>query len=152
MLKPVLIKRADADKDVPSVDLIVIMRAVLSKGSAFRFRARGFSMFPFIRNEDILTIKAASAAHLSIGRIVAFTSPDQKKLVVHRIIGKKGTDLLIRGDHMEARSGEWINSDNIIGYVSKVEHNGKRVWWGLGPERVLIAILSRKGIWSRWRL
>ena len=152
MVKPVLRKYVQADKDVPSVDLIAIMSAVLSKGSAFRFRARGFSMFPFIHNEDLLTIKSISKGYLGLGRVVAFTQTDYKKLVVHRIVGKKGMDFFIQGDHMDAKSAEWVSSAEIIGYVSRVERNGKRVRWGLGPERVLIALLSRMGIWSHLRI
>ena len=51
-----------------------------------------------------------------------------------------------------------IPRENLLGRVTRVERNGKAVWLGLGPERTLIAWLSRRGwlipvrIWLTSRL
>ena len=39
-----------------------------------------------------------------------------------------------------------VPTANILGLVTRVERGRKRVFIGLGPERFLIALLTRKGL------
>jgi signal peptidase I len=121
------------------------MKAVLDKGAPFRFEAGGFSMSPFIRHGDIITV-APSPSRFRSGDVIAFMSPETGKLTVHRIIRlstHRGD--LIKGDNTPAPDGR-VEQSAIIGRVVRVEHRGKRVRLGLGPERALLAFLSRIGL------
>jgi len=116
------------------------MQAVHEKGGLFRFKAKGGSMSPFIKDEDVLTIAKSSDGY-NIGEVVAFVRPCRQKLVVHRIIAKKNDQYLIKGDNTMERDGK-IPLQNILGKVARVERNGKDAFAGIGPECHFIAWLS----------
>jgi len=138
--------------------LAQLLQAVLKKGALFRFRAKGFSMSPFIRDDDVVTVAPLSRNSTRLGDVVAFVSPYTERLTVHRIVGRKGNSYLTQGDRAPESDG-LISNIHILGRVTKVERNGKGVLLGLGPERSLIAFLARKGyfahllvpIWRRIR-
>ncbi len=146
---------------------IDLMRAVLARGRSFRVRARGWSMTPFIRDGDVITIAPVrpphpdphatahsplSAANVTevgkcdVGQVVAFVSALSQRLVVHRIIGRRESGFLIHGDNLSGPVAEIIRPDDILGRVVRIERGGKRVWLGLGPERYAIAVLSQAGL------
>jgi len=125
--------------------LLELLRAVLDKGVPCRFRAPGFSMSPFIRDGDVITVSRLSGCSLCSGRVVAFVHTGTGKLIVHRVVGKEDGRYLIKGDNSPHADG-LVPRKNILGYVSKVERGGKRILLGLGPERLLIAFLSRRGL------
>jgi hypothetical protein len=146
---------------------IDLMQAVLARGRSFRFRARGWSMTPFIRDGDVITVapvnppdrnphisasssrSAASgteARKCDIGQIVAFVSAPGRRLVVHRIIGRHKSGFLVRGDNLPGPVAETVRPDDILARVVRVERGRKRVWLGLGLERYAIAALSRAGL------
>ncbi|MCX6844936.1 MAG: S26 family signal peptidase [candidate division WOR-3 bacterium] len=114
-------------------------------------------MSPFIRDGDVITIapsgRKPKAPGCGIGQVVAFVSPVNERLVVHRIIGRHQSRFLIQGDNLPGPGADLIDRDDILGRVVRVERGGKRVWLGLGPERYVIAVLSRTGLLLpvRWR-
>jgi hypothetical protein len=124
-------------------ELVELMRAVLDKGLPFRFCARGWSMTPFIRDGDLIIVAPLRRTPPRIGEVVAFTRQGTGNLVVHRVILRRGAALLIQGDSISACSDGMILPENLLGRVTSIERNGRRVWLGLGPERFLIAWLSR---------
>lgn len=123
--------------------LLDLMSSVLAKGFPFRFCARGWSMAPFIKDGDVITISPLKSKTISVGEVVAFIHPEFSKLVVHRSIAKQGVTVLIRGDRVENYTDGIIPIHNIIGRVTKIERNKRQIWIGLGPERYIIAWLSR---------
>jgi len=141
-LKPVLLNRKGQDLSLSGPALIDLLSAVLEKGARFRFQVKGFSMSPFIKDGDVVTVSPLSERSLGRGDVVAFISPATRNLVVHRLVGKRGNSYLIKGDNTPETDGSIVEA-NILGCVSKVERNGTRVFLGLGPERFLLAILTR---------
>ena len=136
--------------------LLELIRAVFEKDLPFRFRANGFSMSPFIKDGDVVTVSPLLDVTPRLGDVVAFIRPEAKKLVIHRVLGKKGDACIINGDNNFAIDG-LIPKANILGCVKTVERDGRRVNLGLGPERRLIAFLARtKLLWPLmtpvWRL
>ncbi len=123
--------------------LIGVLQAVLDKGEPFWFEATGGSMWPFVRDGDVITVSPLSDTPPRLGDVVAFTRPESGKLVVHRVVGKRDGSYLIRGDG-SPDCADVIPRANILGRVTRVERNGKRVHLGLGPERYLIAFLTRR--------
>lgn len=123
--------------------LLDLMQAVLAKGVPFRFRARGWSMSPFIQDGDVITIAPFRVAPPKIGEVVAFVRPVLGNLVVHRVIALHGHAALIQGDSVPDQSDGLIPLENLLGRVTRIERHGQAAWLGLGPERNLIAWLSR---------
>jgi signal peptidase I len=126
--------------------VLELMRAVLERGVSFRFKARGWSMTPFIQDGDVITVAPYKKNfNLKNGDVVAFVSPVEGRLMVHRLIAKVEHGFLIRGDGVDVNETMTIHRDNILGRVVKHDRKGHRIKLGLGPERVIIAWLSRMG-------
>lgn len=126
-----------------NADLRDLMKAVLSRGENFRFRAHGWSMSPFIKPGDQLIITPINGNLLKLGQVVAFIHPGSNLCIVHRVIRRKGQDILIKGDNINNRDDGWTPKENILGTVNKVLRNGKRIRVGVNYGLAIIAVLSR---------
>ena len=128
---------------MPNQALKDILVDVMKKGAAMRFQAKGFSMSPFIRDGDVLTLSPLKNHLPQIGDTVAFISPATESLLIHRVIGKRGgPTFLLKGDNLPEGDGP-VPLMNIVAHVLRVERKGKETSFGLGPEKVLIALLNR---------
>ncbi|MFB0564455.1 MAG: signal peptidase I [Candidatus Aminicenantaceae bacterium] len=146
-LKPLLFVKKGGELSLPGQELTRLLQAVLEKGASFRFRARGFSMFPFIKDGDVITVDSLSGGKPRLGDVLVYVNPRTRKIVVHRMIGKRRDCYIIKGDNTPDSDGI-IPRENILGRVKRVEREGKRIFLGLGVERVIIALLIRAGILS----
>ena len=128
--------------------LAELIRAVLDKGKAFRFRALGLSMSPFIRDGDVVTVAPPASAPFRTGEIAVFVHPETGKVRVHRIIGVKEGRYLMKGDNALGSDGE-VPAGGILGLVARVERDGRTVWPGRGLAGAAIARISRSGLFFR---
>ena len=140
-LKPTLFVKQGAELPFSTSVLSELLRSVLDKGVGFRFRAKGFSMSPFIKDGDVITVSALSGASPRLGDVVAFIHPEAGRLVIHRVVGKWGDSYSIKGDGIRKTDG-LVPKAKILGSVTKVERNGKEVFLGLGPESFLVSLLT----------
>ena len=123
-----------------------LLSSMEARGIPLRTMVRGFSMYPFIRDRDFLTISPYYNCQPRIGEVVAFCHPENEGLVIHRIIKKTYSGWLVKGDNCLEIDGI-IKTDKIIGRVTVVERNDRRVRFGLGVERIIIAFMNRgKGL------
>lgn len=116
----------------------------LGQDTPFRFCARGSSMSPFVRDRDVITVAPLRGEAIRRGDIALFLHPDGDRVVVHRVVGVEAGACLIRGDSASAPDG-LIPTRRVLGRVSTVERNGRRLRLGQGPEKYVIALLSRTG-------
>lgn len=123
--------------------LHTLMTAVIEKGASFRFRARGFSMFPFIRDRDIITL--ATLRSIGPGDVVAFRHPRSGKLAVHRILETKANGFLIKGDNIPEPDGI-IPAKDILAVAVSVERGRRKVAGGMGHTKWLLALLSKRNM------
>lgn len=125
-----------------SDSLIELIKSTLAKNSSFKFKVTGFSMTPFIKDNDIVTISLLSTNATAFGKAVAFIHSDTKKLVIHRIVGENNGCFIIKGDSVP-EIDDLVPKENILGCVNKIERNARSIYLGLGPERLIIAFLSK---------
>ncbi|MCJ7774120.1 MAG: signal peptidase I [Desulfobacterales bacterium] len=144
-MKPSLLVKSQTEKALSGKALAILLAAVLDKGVPFRFTAKGFSMSPFIKDGDIITIQPLSDKEPSVGDVAAIFYTVTEKLVVHRLIGKKGASFIAKGDNNPEMDGV-VPQEKILGKVRIIERNGKKILLGLGKERFLIAWLMRRGL------
>ena len=148
------VKANQKSQTMSSAAFAELMVAVLNKDMPFRFSAPGFSMTPFIRNGDVITV---APGRFRCGDVVAFVNSNCcGKLTVHRIVHISGEGYLIKGDNTPEPDGR-VPASSIIGRVVRVEHHGRQVRLGMGIDRIVIAFLSRRGwltpvVWSVWRV
>lgn len=122
--------------------LAQLIQATLAKEASLRFKVKGFSMCPLVRDEDIVTVSPLNNSALGLGRVVVFIHPQTEKIIVHRLVGKQNNAYLIKGDNVFCPDG-LVPQKNILGYVAKVERKNRNFTLGLGLERKIIAFLSR---------
>ena len=121
---------------------------MIQKGASLHTTVRGFSMSPFIRDEDVVTIAPMKGGPPRVGEVVAFVKPGCGRLAVHRVVAAEGTGWLIRGDNCPEPDGV-VATEKIIGRVVAVERKGRPVRFGTGPAGACIAALSRRGLLGR---
>lgn len=143
--KPALFVKKGEDLSLSGQLLKELVRSVLDKGASFRFRSSGFSMSPFIKDGDVVTVAPLWGTTPGLGDVVVFTHPCTGKLVIHRVVGKRPDSYLIKGDNLP-EGGDLVPKTNILGHVARVERDGQEVFLGLGLERFLIAFLTRRGL------
>ncbi len=104
----------------------------------------GDSMSPHVRGSDVLSLTPIGHRPVRLGDVVAFARPDGR-LVIHRVIAIKGERLRTRGD-AASQPDAWIARAALLGRVEKIHRHSRLARWGLGPERWLLAVLSRAGL------
>lgn len=121
-----------------------LMRETLAHGNTFRFRAPGRSMEPFIRSGDTVSIAPFSPSQPQLGDVLAFLHPLDDRLLVHRLIQIKGNKFLMKGDNTRDHNDGWVSTPHLLGRVKQVERGKRKITFGLGVEKHLIALLSRR--------
>lgn len=132
----------DNDLVISNSAIAELIEASVSRKNSLRFKARGFSMFPFICNNDIVTVSPIFNNRINVGCIVAYRYSDNKSLAIHRMIGRCGCGYIIKGDNLSAIDGV-IKREDILGYISAVNRKGRRVTFGISRMTALIVFLSR---------
>ena len=128
--------------------LALLYEAYFRSRYAVRFRLKGNSMFPLLRNgKDVVVLGKCPAESLQPMDVVLFRY--RGKHVLHRIIRREGERLLIQGDGSIVAKEE-CTVDDVIGKVVQIcRPSGKeipvgswqwtipsRVWRGLGFLRI----------------
>jgi hypothetical protein len=131
------------DFSLSNESIIELIKSAFDNGLPFRFKVKGYSMLPFIRDNDVVTLSAPKKDCLSLGMPVAFVHPCSGKLVIHRIVAKRKGAYLIKGDNANIPDGLVYDKD-VLGSVIKVERGSRNVTLGLGPERILITFLNHR--------
>ena len=127
---------------ISSQALAQLIAATMDKKASLRFKVKGFSMCPFVKDEDVATVSPLNNFAIGLGRVVAFIHPQTDKIIVHRVVGNRNNAYFIKGDNVGCVDG-LVPRKNILGYVTKIERKNKNYTLGLGPERRVIAFLSR---------
>ncbi len=121
-----------------------LLAGLLRDGRAVSVPVTGHSMAPFLRAGDIVTITPRPHRRPSLGDVVLF-SAGPGRVLLHRIVGRAGDRLFARGDAAPALDPSF-GREELLGFVTHVERQGRRRRLGLGPERYTIAWLSRLGV------
>jgi hypothetical protein len=120
-----------------------LLHQLLDEGLAVEIKAAGASMSPFVRAGDLLTLTPRGRRAVRRGDVVAFLV-DGGSLVIHRVVAAEGAAVRTRGDAL-GRGDRPVAAADVLGIVVRVERRGRRVRFGLGPERALVAWLSERG-------
>jgi hypothetical protein len=102
-------------------------------------------MHPFIRHGDTLTIAPLGDPGPRLGDVCAFAQPGSENLLIHRLISRRGTRCLFKGDALGSPDTA-VPAEALLGVVREVWREGQLAYAGLGPERLVLAVLSRWGL------
>jgi hypothetical protein len=128
--------------------LAAIMASVLEKGAAFRFTAKGGSMWPFIRDRDILTISKVPGGGIRVGDVLAVANPATGSVIVHRVVATPAAGFMLKGDNCSTADGVFALSC-VLGMVTTIERGQRRLPYCSRPIGTVIAYLSASGLLNR---
>ena len=112
--------------------LLDLTTELLSRGTTVRFRPSGRSMYPSIREGELITVEPVVASDVTLGDIVLYRS--ERGLIAHRVVGSSPTQssvlsphhFFLLGDASLSRD-EPVVSEQILGRVVGVDRNGRSV-------------------------
>lgn len=95
-----------------------LRKEAIKNGHAVQTLASGYSMFPFLRKGDLLTVEPVSMDKIKRGDVVVFENED--RWIAHRVIkirsNTEGLEFLLRGDTCIAFDPV-VNKENYIGFI-----------------------------------
>ena len=104
-----------------------LRKEAIKNGHSVQTIASGYSMFPFLRKGDILTVEPISMDKIKRGDVVVFES--EETWIAHRVIhihsNEGDIQITTRGD-ARVSSDPVINKTNFIGLVSTLERGFKK--------------------------
>jgi len=104
-----------------TIDATSVIVDLLARGHAVQFRARGGSMHPVIREDDVLHVEPSLP--FAPGDVVLILA--DRGLTAHRVVRRDGDTVLTRGDNAPAPDPE-VDVSRVLGVVTHVERGGKR--------------------------
>ena len=100
----------------------------IRQGHAVKTLAQGYSMFPFLRKGDILTVEPVPMEDIKRGDIVVFESNEQ--WIAHRVIRisdrNNEIQFLLRGD-TNLQFDPVVNEGNYVGKVFSFQREKKSI-------------------------
>lgn len=127
------------DLCVAGADLEPLAAEILQGGNSLRFRVRGASMRPFIKDGDLAEVWPTSTSDLRRGDVVLCRHAGGR-LVVHRVVRvrrKNGRIAVVtRGDLMAQPDGS-VPAHDVLGRAVAVEREGRRIALDRGLHRLL---------------
>jgi hypothetical protein len=111
-------------------DFYELSKDVLARGACLRFQARGNSMRPLVRDEDILEVQPIGFAEVKVGDMIFFRG-HQGNMLAHRLVNKTRaedgeTTLIAKGD-TASQFDRPVRPDQLFGKVISIERGQKRV-------------------------
>ena len=133
--------------------LDVLVSEVLEKGQPARFKVRGRSMRPFLREGDTALVEPVAGAQLRVGHIVVWRRP-WGGCTMHRLVridtSASGTVFITRGDN-SALEDMPVPPAELIGRVVEVERDGRRLALDSRTGAAFNAFVSGAARWRPWR-
>jgi signal peptidase I len=115
---------------------------VLRSGKRLRFRAKGGSMHPFVRNGDLLLVEPADGSAMRLGE-VAFHRTENGGIAAHRIVGRHRRDgrefLATKGDAVRGTSHA-VPCSEVMGRVVAIERQGAEIRLDGGRARAMALV------------
>jgi len=121
------------------VEFTELSKEILAKSACFRFQAKGKSMFPAIRDGDILNVELVNDQKIRLGDVIFYRASDER-MVAHRVIKRifKSNKLILitKGDSNTDR-GQEVNLEDILGRVKVIERGRHRINVAVGFGRLI---------------
>lgn len=133
-------------------DLLKISSSLIKKNASIRFRAKGFSMRPFIQDGDRITVSPLQNSPVKVGDVVLYKTADGQA-IVHRVIRKTTIDskavFFIKGDAAFGQS-ENVDAEMVLGRVAAIERNGRKRKLDTKLYRIIGLFFAGLSPFSRW--
>lgn len=119
-------------------ELYELGKDLVTSGISFRCEVRGWSMYPSIKDGDVVQIAPVRIGEIDVGEVVFFRSGD--RLLAHRVTGyvwnEQGVLLKARGDGFRQEDPP-IDEADLLGRVEIVYRRQRRGWRAIRLDRGL---------------
>ena len=113
-------------KQIPNERFFAWVEAEIAEGRSVRFRLKGNSMFPLIRNErDVVVLSPCVKEELQVMDVVLFRYRGNH--VLHRILRREGSTLHLQGDGSYVAKEQCEIGDVVGKVIQIVRPSGKIV-------------------------
>lgn len=105
-----------------------LRKEAVKKGHSVQTVVSGYSMFPFLRKGDLLTVEPVPMETIKRGDVVVFER--QNTWIAHRVIRirqNENNQILISKGDTNFVQDEKVSSENYIGVVFSFERNVKKI-------------------------
>lgn len=110
-------------KEIPNAEIFNCVIDSINNGDAVQLRVRGNSMYPCLREGDIVLLSPFEDAEIKPGVVVLFAYGESHLL--HRVIFRKDDKLIIQGDNVFSHV-EKVKMNNVIAVMKQYsKKNGK---------------------------
>jgi signal peptidase len=107
--------------------LLDLTTELLSRGTTVHFRPTGRSMYPSIREGELITVEPVAASDVKLADIVLYRS--ERGLIAHRVVEIASRDsqvFRLRGD-ASLSCDQPVEAEQILGRVVSVQRNGSSI-------------------------
>ena len=112
--------------------LLDLTTELLSQGATVRFRPSGRSMYPSIREGELITVEPVKASDVKLADIVLYRS--ERGPIAHRVVGSSPTQSSVLSSHHFLLLGDAslscdqpVEAHQILGRVVRVQRNGRSI-------------------------
>jgi signal peptidase I len=126
-------------------DFLHLATEILTRGEVLRFRARGGSMYPSIKNGDLVEVEPIQTSGVRLGDLV-LCRYGGSRAVVHRVIRtstQEGVIVLVTKGDSAPLPDRPVLPEQVLGRVVAIHKRAKRVQVRSGLGRVT----SRLWVW-----
>ncbi len=104
-------------------------KELLKQGLSLEFPVRGISMYPVLKEGDMVRVKKIDASEIKIGDLIFAIFPPEE-FIVHRVIRKRLNNqeliFITKGDAILS-SSEKIHFKDVLGKVISIKRSGKEI-------------------------
>jgi polysaccharide export outer membrane protein len=101
-----------------------ISASLLKSGYSIEFHASGKSMYPTIRDGELITVQPVTISEVKNGDIVLYRN--EKGVIAHRVVHVNKPNLLLRGDSSNTLDAP-VMPDQILGKVISTKRAGRKI-------------------------
>ena len=138
-------------KQIPNDLFFAWVESKIAEGRSVKFRLKGNSMFPLLRNgKDEVILEKCFPENLKPMDVILFRYRGAH--VLHRIIKRKGNDLLIQGDGSIVAM-EHCTVNDVVGKVTSIcRSSGKTILIDSWKWKLYSHLWRRMGCSRKWIL
>jgi polysaccharide biosynthesis/export protein len=101
-----------------------ISSELLQSGYSIEFQANGNSMYPAIKNGEMITVQPVEISNIKAGDVVLYRN--QNRVIAHRVVRVKDSQVILRGDSVQTFDAP-IYAHQILGKVISTRHAWKEI-------------------------
>ena len=132
--------------ELSNISAGILIKELIRKNKRVKLKARGESMFPAIRDGDVITIAPPDPSKQETGDIVVCMDETSERILIHRIISKSQETITTKGDFCLKSDGARPKS-SIIGYVCHIKNDSSVLIFSKNSIcKKTVAFLSRTNI------